>query len=158
MQCSYTVGLKQRMYVSYVYTSASVSCDMRTSASVSCDMRTHMVCVTPVSRLMRSLHRRMRLAERYNGTQKVWHAQLFAHTQHPYCLLLAAVQVIKAREFWFDEPFVSREEAKNLRKAGVPKFQVLVTTFEIIVKEVNQCQCRHMRFLCEFDLQSHVEL
>jgi SNF2 family DNA or RNA helicase len=49
-----------------------------------------------------------------------------------------AREVLRAREWWFDEPFVSRDTAKALRKAGIPKFNVMVTTFEVALREVSE--------------------
>lgn len=48
-----------------------------------------------------------------------------------------ARETIVGREFYYQEPYVSKAEASALKRAGVFKFQILLTTFENAVKEIS---------------------
>eukprot|EP01039_Chlorochromonas_danica_P016212 gene16212-19156_t len=48
-----------------------------------------------------------------------------------------ARETIVGREFFYQEPYVSKAEASALKRAGVFKFQILLTTFENAVKEIS---------------------
>lgn len=58
------------------------------------------------------------------------------------CVLLhgnvVARQTIISREFYFTEPYMSKAEANSLKKCGVCKFHILLTTFEVAVKEIRE--------------------
>jgi SNF2 family DNA or RNA helicase len=47
-----------------------------------------------------------------------------------------ARETILNNEFYFQEPFVSRADATTLKKSNVCKFHILLTTFEVAVKEI----------------------
>jgi superfamily II DNA or RNA helicase len=47
-----------------------------------------------------------------------------------------ARQIIQDKEWFFEPPYVEKERARRLKKAGVTKFQVMITTFEVALKEV----------------------
>lgn len=49
---------------------------------------------------------------------------------------LNARETIKKFEFYYSEPHVTRQDATALRKNGVCKFHILLTTFEVAVKEI----------------------
>lgn len=49
--------------------------------------------------------------------------------------------LLREREFWYSEPFVSKDQASKLRSAGRVKFHILITTYEVALK-VNQCLSR----------------
>lgn len=42
--------------------------------------------------------------------------------------------LLREREFWYSEPFVSKEQASKLRSAGRVKFHILITTYEVALK------------------------
>lgn len=42
--------------------------------------------------------------------------------------------LLREREFWHEEPFVTKGEAKKLRSAGRVKFHILITTYEVALK------------------------
>ena len=39
-------------------------------------------------------------------------------------------------EFYFAEPFVSKPDAVRLRRSSVTKFHVLITTYEVVLKDI----------------------
>ncbi|GKY90687.1 hypothetical protein MPSEU_000042100 [Mayamaea pseudoterrestris] len=39
-------------------------------------------------------------------------------------------------EFYYAEPFVSKQEAASLKKSGITKFHVLITTYEVVLKDI----------------------
>jgi SNF2 family DNA or RNA helicase len=39
-------------------------------------------------------------------------------------------------EFYYAEPFVSKQDAIRLRKSCVTKFHVLITTYEVVLKDI----------------------
>lgn len=47
-----------------------------------------------------------------------------------------ARELIQQHEFYFSEPFVSKATSQNLRKANVCKFNILLTTYEIAIKDI----------------------
>ena len=42
--------------------------------------------------------------------------------------------LLREREFWHDEPFVTKDQSKKLRQAGRVKFHILITTYEVALK------------------------
>ena len=46
----------------------------------------------------------------------------------------ASRALLREREFWHEEPFVTKDEAKKLRTAGRVKFHILITTYEVALK------------------------
>jgi len=40
-------------------------------------------------------------------------------------------------EFWYSEPFVSKSTAGSLKRQGVTKFHLLITTYEVVMKDIN---------------------
>lgn len=69
-----------------------------------------------------------------------WQSEVATWSPDMNCVLLhgnlMARETIKNNEFYYNEPFVSRAEAAALKKGGVCKFHVLLTTFEVAVKEI----------------------
>lgn len=62
--------------------------------------------------------------------------------------------LLREREFWHEEPFVTKGDAKKLRAAGRVKFHILITTYEVALKVRRSCwpvfthasyYCLHMR-------------
>ena len=47
-----------------------------------------------------------------------------------------AREFLVQHEFYFSEPFVSKQDAARLRKQHVTKFHVLITTYEVVLKDV----------------------
>ena len=47
-----------------------------------------------------------------------------------------ARELIIQNEFYYNEPFVSKEEARRLKKANITKFHILLTTFEMVQKDL----------------------
>ncbi|CAM9789993.1 unnamed protein product, partial [Sphacelaria rigidula] len=39
--------------------------------------------------------------------------------------------ILRDKEFWHTEPFVSKDEAKKLKATGRVKFHILITTYEV---------------------------
>ena len=63
-----------------------------------------------------------------------------------------ARELIIQNEFYFQEPYVPRAEVIALKKANVCKFNILLTTFEIAMKEIrNLCRIQ-WEVLCPFHL------
>jgi chromodomain-helicase-DNA-binding protein 7 len=46
-----------------------------------------------------------------------------------------AREVIQEHEFWFNEPYVTRAQATSFRKQGILKFDLLLTTYEVVIKD-----------------------
>jgi len=44
---------------------------------------------------------------------------------------------LQQSEFYFTEPFVSKGDASRLKKMHVTKFHVMITTFEVVLKDVS---------------------
>jgi SNF2 family DNA or RNA helicase len=69
-----------------------------------------------------------------------WHSEIATWSPDMNCILLhgnvTARQTIINNEFYYSEPFVSRSDAIALRKSNACKFHVLLTTFEVAVKEI----------------------
>lgn len=42
--------------------------------------------------------------------------------------------LLREREFWYSEPFVTKDQASKLRSAGRVKFHILITTYEVALK------------------------
>ena len=42
--------------------------------------------------------------------------------------------LLREREFWHAEPFVTKSQAAKLRSAGRVKFHILITTYEVALK------------------------
>ncbi|KAG5186809.1 SNF2 family N-terminal domain-containing protein [Tribonema minus] len=73
------------------------------------------------------------LVNQWQGEVDTWSPDMNAVVYHGNA---EARDVIREREWWYDAPFVSKEDARDLRRAGVPKFNVMITTFEIALREV----------------------
>lgn len=50
-------------------------------------------------------------------------------------------------EFYFTEQFTSKSTAQNLRRKHITKFQVLLTTYEIVLKDVSVLSKIHWKAL-----------
>ncbi|CAN0150637.1 unnamed protein product [Ascophyllum nodosum] len=46
--------------------------------------------------------------------------------------------LLREREFWHAEPFVTKSQAAKLRSAGRVKFHILITTYEVALKDVRE--------------------
>lgn len=46
----------------------------------------------------------------------------------------ASRAILREREFWHSDPFVSKDDAKKLRSSGRVKFHILITTYEVALK------------------------
>ena len=44
--------------------------------------------------------------------------------------------MIRDFEFYYDEPYVSSDAARALRDRGIVKFDMLLTTYETVIKDV----------------------
>ncbi len=71
-----------------------------------------------------------------------WYSEITTWSPDMNCVLLHgnsdARETIYAREFYFQEPFVSKNDARALKSAHLHKFHILLTTFEVAVKEVSK--------------------
>lgn len=47
-------------------------------------------------------------------------------------------QVIRQYEWWYEPPFVMKEASAQYKKSGATKFNVMITTFEIALKEAKE--------------------
>ncbi len=69
-----------------------------------------------------------------------WQSEVGVWAPDMNCVLLhgnnAARELIVEHEFYFREPHVSKADAAVLKKAGAVKFHILLTTFEVAVKEI----------------------
>eukprot|EP00903_Cladosiphon_okamuranus_P007802 g7551.t1 len=59
----------------------------------------------------------------------------------------ASRALLREREFWHGEPFVRKDEAKKLRTAGRVKFHILITTYEVALKDVRELSRIHWKVL-----------
>jgi SNF2 family DNA or RNA helicase len=70
-----------------------------------------------------------------------WQSEISTWSPDMNCILLhggtEARDVIINNEFYFQDPFVSRNDAASLKKSNVVKFHILITTFEVATKEMN---------------------
>ena len=78
-----------------------------------------------------------------------WLSEVNTWSPDMNCVLLhgnaAARETIINNEFYFKEPFTSRDEVQALKKRNVCKFNILLSTYEIASKEI--------RALCKIDWQ-----
>ncbi len=69
-----------------------------------------------------------------------WQSEVAVWSPDMNCVLLhgntASRELIVENEFYFKEPYVSRADAATLKKAGVCKFNILLTTFEVAIKDI----------------------
>jgi SNF2 family DNA or RNA helicase len=49
----------------------------------------------------------------------------------------SARKFLVQNEFYFNEPFVTKAQAQKLKRQHYTKFNILVTTFEIIMKDID---------------------
>jgi SNF2 family DNA or RNA helicase len=80
-----------------------------------------------------------------------WYSEISTWSPDMNCILLhgnsAARDVIYANEFYYQEPFVSKSDAKTLKNANVHKFHILLTTFEMAVKEISKISRIHWKLM-----------
>lgn len=71
-----------------------------------------------------------------------WYSEISTWSPDMNCVLLHgnsdARETIYAREFYFQEPFVSKNDARALKNSNVLKFHILLTTYEVAVKEISK--------------------
>ncbi len=71
-----------------------------------------------------------------------WYSEIATWSPDMNCVLLHgnsdARETIYAREFYFQEPYVSKTDARSLKNAHAHKFHILLTTFEVAVKEISK--------------------
>jgi SNF2 family DNA or RNA helicase len=88
-----------------------------------------------------------------------WQSEIALWSPNMNCVLLhgcaAARELIFKHEFYFTEPFCSKDEAAHLKKRNVCKFHILLTTFEVATKEIRmlskinwQVQTQVLFFAC----------
>lgn len=69
-----------------------------------------------------------------------WQSEINTWSPEMNCVLLhgnaEARDLMVKNEFYYHEPFSTRADAMALKKAGVFKFNVLLTTYEMAVKDV----------------------
>jgi SNF2 family DNA or RNA helicase len=69
-----------------------------------------------------------------------WQSEIATWSPDMNCLLLhgsqSARETIVNNEFYYQEPYVSRQEQQSLKKANICKFHILLTTYEVAVKEI----------------------
>lgn len=70
-----------------------------------------------------------------------WQSEISTWSPQMNCVLLhgnqEARETIVSREFYYQEPYVSKAEASMLKRNNVYKFNILLTTFENAVKEIS---------------------
>jgi chromodomain-helicase-DNA-binding protein 7 len=70
-----------------------------------------------------------------------WQSEVGTWSPNMNCVLLhgnqQARETIVSREFYYQEPYVTKAEASALKKGGIYKFHILLTTFENAVKEIS---------------------
>lgn len=74
-----------------------------------------------------------------------WQSEIATWSPDMNCVLLhgsvTARETIINNEFYFQEPFVTKQDASALKKASVCKFHILLTTYEVATKEIrNLCR------------------
>jgi SNF2 family DNA or RNA helicase len=74
-----------------------------------------------------------------------WQSEIATWSPDMNCILLHgnvnAREIIVSNEFYYSEPFVTKTDASALKKANVVKFHILLTTYEVAVKEIrNLCR------------------
>lgn len=69
--------------------------------------------------------------------------------------------MLRELEFWYAEPFISKEDARKLRAAGRVKFHILITTYEVALKvktailfAQDDLRCFHLMYLVSLYGQS----
>eukprot|EP00981_Chlorochromonas_danica_P002918 scaffold598_cov183-Ochromonas_danica.AAC.8 len=71
-----------------------------------------------------------------------WLSEISTWSPDMNCVLLHgnvnARETIRNYEFYYSEPYINRSEATALRKEGITKFHILLTTFEVAVKEIRE--------------------
>jgi chromodomain-helicase-DNA-binding protein 7 len=69
-----------------------------------------------------------------------WQNELALWSPNMNCIVVhgsnEARDVITQNEFYFQEPYTSKSDIQALKKAGIYKFHVLLTTYEIIIKDI----------------------
>jgi SNF2 family DNA or RNA helicase len=73
------------------------------------------------------------LISQWQGEVETWAPKMNCIVYHGSS---EARDTILQHEFYFQEPFTSKTAVANLRKANVCKFHILLTTFEMVIKDI----------------------
>ena len=69
-----------------------------------------------------------------------WQSEFTTWSPSINCVIMhgpnEARDIIQQYEFYFQEPYVSKNVSATLRKAGVFKFDVLLTTYETVIRDI----------------------
>lgn len=80
-----------------------------------------------------------------------WQGEIAMWSPRMNCVVLhgsaEARDTILRHEFYFNEPFVSKSDAQKLRKNRICKFNILLTTFEIAMKDIKALSKIHWKAL-----------
>jgi chromodomain-helicase-DNA-binding protein 7 len=62
----------------------------------------------------------------------------------------SARQFLLDQEFYYTEQFVSKSTAQKLKRQHITKFQILITTYEVVMKDLNTLSKIRSVFLREY--------
>jgi len=73
------------------------------------------------------------LIQQWQSEASVWTPDFNAIVYHGSA---AARAYLVNHEFYFCEPFVNKAKAQKLKKSNVTKFNIMITTYEVVMKDI----------------------